>query len=167
MADPISAGVVGSALMPTAAAASIPTFAGAGALAAPFAAAPTLGIVPEFAPLMMSGNPLVSAMGSGIAGNPFVGTSQIVSGMGSPVSSGGFGKGILDTISGANKFMNQNPVTSQIGFGLARDLMAPEQPMQMAPMGQVQRGQPQPMDYMSLLNPQQSTVIRPQPISLI
>lgn len=167
MADPISAGIVGSAIMPTAAAASIPTLAGAGALAAPFAAAPALGVVPEFASLAMSGNPLVSAMGNGIVGNPFVGTSQIVSGMGSPVSSGGFGQGILDTISGANKFLNQNPTTSQIGFGLARDLMAPEQPMQMAPMGQVSRGQVQPMDYMNLLNPQQQTVIRPPQISLL
>jgi len=168
MGDPITAGVVGSALMPTAAAASIPTLAGAGALAAPFAAAPTLGVLPEFAPLMMSGNPLVSAMGSGIAGNPFVGTSQIVSGMGNPVSNGGFGQGILDTISGANKFMNQNPTTSQIGMGLARDLMAPEQPMPYAPQGQIQRGQSSPpMDYMSLLNPQNQTVIRPPQISLL
>jgi len=170
MADPISAGIVGSAILPTAAAASIPTLAGAGALAAPFAAAPALGVVPEFASLAMSGNPLVSAIGNGIAGNPFIGTSQIVGGMNgivNPASGGGFGQSILNTISGANKFMNQNPTTSQIGFGLARDLMAPEQPMPYAPAGQVNRSQIQPMDYMSLLNPQQQTVIRPPQISLL
>jgi hypothetical protein len=114
MADPITAGVVASSLMPTAgaaAAASIPTLAGVGALAAPLAAAPVaapaLGVMPEFASLAMSGNPLVSAMGSGMAGNPFIGTSQIVSGMSNPASGGGFGQSILNTISGANKFMNQ------------------------------------------------------------
>jgi hypothetical protein len=46
-------------------------------------------------------------------------------------------------------------------------LLGGQQQMQMAPMGQVQRGQVQPMDYMSLLNPQQQTVLRPQPISLL
>jgi len=63
--------------------------------------------------------------------------------------------------------MNQNPTTSQIGFGLARDLMAPEQQMQMAPAGQVNRGQIQPIDYMSLLNPQNQSVIRTPQISLL
>jgi hypothetical protein len=173
MADPITAGVVASSLMPTAgaAAASIPTLAGVGALAAPFAAAPVaapaLGVMPEFASLAMSGNPLVSAMGSGMAGNPFIGTSQIVSGMSNPASGGGFGQSILDSISAANKFMNQNPTTSQAGFGLAKDLMAPEQPMPYAPAGQVNRGQIQNTDYASLLNPQNKTVMRPPQISLL
>ena len=70
-------------------------------------------------------------------------------------------------IGAANKYLNQNPFTAQAGMSLAKSAFEPDQPMQMAPMGQVQRGQPQPMDYMSLLNPQQSTVIRPQPISLL
>jgi hypothetical protein len=42
-----------------------------------------------------------------------------------------------------------------------------EQPMQMAPSGQIQRGQIQPMDYMSLLNPQNQSVIRQPQISLL
>jgi hypothetical protein len=170
MADPITAGVVASSLMPTvgaATAASIPALAGAGALAAPFAAAPALGVAPEFASLAMSGNPLVSAMGSGIAGNPFIGTSQIISGMNNPVSSGGFGQSILSSIGDANKFMNQNPITSQLGMQLAGSAFAPDQQMQMAPSGQINRSQIQPMDYMSLLNPQQQSVIRPPQISLL
>ena len=77
------------------------------------------------------------------------------------------GQGIMNDVGGINRFMNQNPVTSQAGMGLAQNLMGQEQPMQMAPQGQVQRGQIQPMDYMSLLNPQQQSVIRPQPISLL
>lgn len=67
----------------------------------------------------------------------------------------------------ANKWMNQNPISSQLGFKLAEQAMqAPEQvPM---PGGMpVNRGQIQPMDYMSLLNPQQSPVIRTATPSLI
>jgi len=45
--------------------------------------------------------------------------------------------------------------------------MAPEQQMPMAPQGQIRQGQIQPMDYMSLLNPQNQTVIRPPQISLL
>ena len=75
--------------------------------------------------------------------------------------------GVKDVFSGANAFMKANPTTSQIGFGLARDAFQPDQPMPYAPQGQVQRGQIQPMDYMSLLNPQNQSVMRPQPISLL
>jgi len=75
--------------------------------------------------------------------------------------------GLGQDISAANTFMNQNPMTSQIGLGLAKDLMAPSQPIPYAQPGQIQRGQIAPMDYMSLLNPQGQSVMRPQPISLL
>ena len=75
--------------------------------------------------------------------------------------------GVKDAFSGANTFMNQNPFTAQAGMSLAKSAFEPEQPMQMAPAGQIQRGQIQPMDYMSLLNPQNQSVMRPQPISLL
>jgi hypothetical protein len=53
-------------------------------------------------------------------------------------------------------------------MSLAKSAFEPEQPMPYAPAGQVSRGQSAPpMDYMSLLNPQQQSVIRPQPISLL
>jgi len=85
--------------------------------------------------------------------------------LGQSVSSGFSALG--SDISGANKYLNQNPFTAQAGMSLAQSAFQPEQPMQMAPAGQVSRGQPQPMDYMSLLNPQQQTVARPQAFSLI
>jgi hypothetical protein len=75
--------------------------------------------------------------------------------------------GVKDVFSGANTFMNQNPFTAQAGMSLAKSAFEPEQAMPMAPAGQVQRGQVQPMDYMSLLNPQQQSVIRPPQISLL
>ena len=76
--------------------------------------------------------------------------------------------GVKDMFSGANTFMNQNPFTAQAGMSLAKSAFEPEQPMPYAPAGQVSRGQSAPpMDYMSLLNPQNQTVIRPQQISLL
>lgn len=75
--------------------------------------------------------------------------------------------GLGTDISAANKYLNQNPFTAQAGMSLAKSAFEPEQPIPMAPAGQVSRGQPQPMDYMSLLNPQQQTVARPQPFSLL
>lgn len=71
--------------------------------------------------------------------------------------------------SGANEigqFAQQNPVLTQMGMQTAQQMMQ-EQPTQMAPAGQVSRGQIQGGDFMSLLNPQQGQVIRPQPISLL
>jgi hypothetical protein len=76
-------------------------------------------------------------------------------------------KGLGQDISAANTWMNQNQTTSQIGFKLAQEaLQGPEQvpmpggmPVQRGPIGQV--------DYMSLLNPQQQTVLRPATPSLI
>jgi hypothetical protein len=79
---------------------------------------------------------------------------------------GGF-TGVKDAFGGLNTYMSQNPVTSQIGMQVARSAFEPEQPMPMAPAGQINRGQVQPMDYASLLNPQNQTVIRPPQISLL
>jgi hypothetical protein len=86
------------------------------------------------------------------------------------VISGGGVKGFSalgSDIGVANKYLNQNPFAAQAGMSLAKSAFEPEQPIPMAPAGQVSRGQPQPMDYMSLLNPQQQIVARPQPFSLI
>ena len=71
--------------------------------------------------------------------------------------------------SGANQFgqyAERNPQLTNQALGYAKESMRQPQ-AQMAPAGQINRGQVQQMDYMSLLNPQQSTVLRPQPISLL
>jgi len=167
MADPVSGSIIAAELAPTVAA-TIPELAATTALSAPFAAAPALGVTPEFAPLMMSGNSMVSAMGNGMAA-----PLQTSGGMGGgslfgfDTTGGGIGQGIMEQLGQVNKFMNQNPVTTQLGMKAAGSLLPQQQHMQMAPAGQISRGQVQPMDYMSLLNPQQSTVIRPQSISLL
>jgi len=118
--------------------------------------------------------------GGGFAGGGYgsVGPSgfSALSGSAAPAASGGMFSGMTmpstltglgQDISAANAFMNQNPMTSQIGLGLAKDLMAPSQPIPYAQPGQIQRGQIAPTDYMSLLNPQGQSVMRPQPISLL
>lgn len=83
-------------------------------------------------------------------------------GMTMPSTITGLGK----DISAANTWMNQNPITSQVGLKLAQDMLKTE-PVQMPGGMPVNRGQIQPMDYMSLLAPQQSQVLRPATPSLI
>ena len=104
----------------------------------------------------------IMGAGAGFAGNNLAAAPTFMQQLGGGVT------GVKDAFSGANTYMNQNPFTSQAGMSLAKSAFEPEQPMQMAPMGQVQRSQPAPpMDYMSLLNPQQQSVIRPPQISLL
>ena len=124
---------------------------------------------------------LTGAAGGGFAGG-FSGATG--SGVGGGFTGGGYGSvgagaptfgqqfvggltGVKDAFSGANTYLNQNPFTAQAGMSLAKSAFEPEQPMQMAPQGQIRQGQVQPMDYMSLLNPQQQSVIRPPQISLL
>ena len=135
MGDPITAGVVGSVLMPSAGVAL---------------AAPTL----------------TSALGTGLAAGGGMGGGSLFGFEGPGAALGRFIDPFTSAVSGANTFMNQNPVTSQIGMQAASSLMQPQQ-AQFSPSGQVSRGQIQPMDYMSLLNPQQQSVIRPPQISLL
>ena len=131
-------------------------------------------------------NPIQGAMmggALGAAGGAFTGGAMGAGGAGGGFAGGGYGSvgaaptfgqqfvggltGVKDAFSGANTYLNQNPFTAQAGMSLAKSAFEPEQPMQMAPQGQIRQGQVQPMDYMSLLNPQQQSVIRPQPISLL
>jgi hypothetical protein len=72
----------------------------------------------------------------------------------------------MDRVGSVGQFAQQNPVLTGMAMQSAQQMMQrPEVPM--APAGQISRGQIQGGDYMSLLNPQQSTVLRPQPISLL
>jgi len=125
--------------------------------------------------LVSGGNTIKGAlMNASLAAGSGKGASAIDSGYGSGGESlFGFdptfksvGSDIFSGIKGANTFMNQNPVSTQMGMQLAKSLLQ-EEPIQYAPSGQINRGQITPMDYMSLLNPQNQTVIRPPQISLL
>lgn len=132
------------------------------------------------------GNPLQGALLGGLtgaAGGAFTGGAMGAGGAGGGFAGGGYGSvgaaptfgqqvvggltGVKDAFGGINTYMNRNPVTSQIGMQVAKSAFEPEQPMPYAPQGQIRQGQVQPMDYMSLLNPQQQSVIRPPQISLL
>ena len=111
-------------------------------------------------------NPANAAL---IAGQPAAGYAA--SSLSSPTfmqQIGGGLTGVKDAFGGANTYLNQNPFTAQAGMSLAKSAFEPEQPIPYAPAGQIQRGQSAPpMDYMSLLNPQNQSVIRQPQISLL
>jgi len=132
---------------------------------------PAKGLAMNAAALAGSGggfNPL-SGGGYGSVGVPSAGGGYGAGGeslFGFDPSISGVGQGVMEGIKGINTFANQNPVTTRLGMETASSLMQEPQ-VQYAQPGQVQRGQIQPMDYMSLLNPQGQSVMRPQPISLL
>ena len=64
------------------------------------------------------------------------------------------------------QYAQQNPALTQMAMQSAQQAMRQPQ-AQFAPAGQISRGQIQGGDFMSLLNPQQGSVIRQQPISLL
>ena len=115
-------------------------------------------VAPTIAELAGSGA-IVSGM-TGAAAAPTL-TSALTTGL---ATGGGMGAGSI---------FGQGGALSNVGQGLSvfnqanQAFGGNQQPMQMAPAGQISRGQIQPMDYMSLLNPQNQTVIRPPQISLL
>jgi hypothetical protein len=125
-------------------------------------------------------NPVATAMTTGPSGAISVEAAKTGLFAGSPVTtpfvSSGTSTGLIpssmyeptfmDKIGSVGKFAQNNPYLTQMGMQTAQQAM--QQPeAQFAPAGQVNRGQIQGGDYMSLLNPQQGTVLRPQPISLL
>jgi hypothetical protein len=72
----------------------------------------------------------------------------------------------MDRVGSVSKYAERNPVLTQMAMQSAQQaLQQPE--ARMAPAGQISRGEIKGGDYYSLLNPQQGTVLRPQPISLL
>jgi hypothetical protein len=128
-------------------------------------------------------------------GNPITGAlmnASVLAGSGGGFTNGGYGSvGIggqtasvpaannamtetfLQKIGGTGNVFGQGGLMSQAGQGLSvynqanQAFGGNDAPMQMAPAGQISRAQIQPIDYMSLLNPQQQSVIRPPQISLL
>jgi hypothetical protein len=90
-----------------------------------------------------------------------------------PTANNALNETFLQRIGGTGNVFGQGGLMSQAGQGLSvynqanQAFGGNDAPMQMAPAGQVSRGQIQPIDYMSVLNPQQQSVIRPPQISLL
>lgn len=72
----------------------------------------------------------------------------------------------LGGLKNVGQYVQDKPQLTQMAAQAAQQQMQRRQ-APMAQPGQVSRSAIQPMDYMSLLNPQQGTVLRPQPISLL
>jgi len=72
----------------------------------------------------------------------------------------------LGGLKNVGQYVQDNPQLTKMAAQTAQQQMQRKQ-APMAQPGQVSRSAIQPMDYMSLLNPQQGTVLRPQPISLL
>jgi len=136
--------------------------------------------------LVAGGNPITGALmnasmlaGSGGATNPTVGsfspdfmnTGKVI--QSAPAANNALNETFLQRIGGTGNIFGQGGTLSQVGQGLNvynqanQAFGGNDAPMQYAPAGQINRGQIQPMDYMSLLNPQNQTVIRPPQISLL
>lgn len=126
-----------------------------------------MGAVQAFTTGAPTATPLnVEAMKTVFAGSPtaapFV-SSGTSTGM---IPSSLYEPTMMDRFASVGQYAQQNPVLTQMAMQTANQAM--QQPeAQFAPAGQVNRGQIQGGDYMSLLNPQQGTVLRPQPISLL
>ena len=142
------------------------------------AAAPTAGSLMAAAPT--AANPAIASF-TGQAVSPAMSTifANPTSAIGSSAIGGGPTTGLINSsiapsfmenissgFEGIGQYAQQNPVLTNQALSSAQQMMQQEQP-QFAPAGQVNRGQIQGGDYMSLLNPQQDTVLRPQRISLL
>ena len=161
---------------------------GAGLAAGGSALAPTLGTG-----LAAGGAEAAAAGGAGLAGTGLTaGSGMLAPGLGASMGAAGgasaAGTGLIaptvaeGTIGlaapqtrmqslggmagGTASWIKDNPLLAQRALDTASSSMQ-EAPPQFAPAGQISRGQPmQQSDLMSLLNPQQSSVLRPKPISL-
>lgn len=130
------------------------------------------GRLPSAAPSIAYQTPL------GVEGMKSAGGGIFSGGMSSPAPfvSSGTSTGLIpssmyeptfmDRVGSVGQYAQQNPVLTGMAMQSAQQMMQrPEAPT--APAAQISRGQIQGGDYMSLLNPQQNTVLRPQPISLL
>jgi hypothetical protein len=122
----------------------------------------------QAAPAGIFANPVAYTPSSNVAVDRSFGTLESM--LNPNIQSSSMAPSFMEQVgSGAGQvgqYAQNNPYLTQMAMQSAQQAM--QQPQaQMAPAGQVSRGQIQGGDYMSLLNPQQGTVLRPQPISLL
>lgn len=159
MADPVTL----AAIAETAAAAA-PAAAETAAVALPAAetvaassAIPGLvsSAAPELAGASSFANPLTQAMATGANGFPL--NASIGQTMAAEPS-------YWDQFT---KFTQQNPVLTQMGFSTAKDMLTPQQIHAAPAMISQGRGQSQPVDWNTAMNPYKQTMQQNKPISLL
>lgn len=112
-----------------------------------------------FNPAAIFANPTSAIGGTAIGGGPSTG---LINASIAPT----FMENVKSGFEGLSNYTKENSVLNQMAMQSAQQMMRQQEP-KMAPAVPITRGQIQGADYMSLLNPQQSPVIRPQPISLL
>jgi hypothetical protein len=130
-----------------------PALAGQAAMTAGSSAIP--GLVSASPAVFTGANPLVNAMATGANGFPV--NASIGQTMAAEPS-------YWDQFT---KFTQQNPVLAQMGFSTAKDLMTPERINAAPAMITQGRGQSQPVDWASAMNPYKQTMPQNKPISLL
>lgn len=177
----LGGGVMGAASAMGGAAAGTGIGAGGAAIPGVMGAVPASVVTPGIASSVFGGATGMGATGAlpGIMGSlptslgstvmPNIAASSI-GGASIPLAAAApstFGSTLANIPSAISQGVSSNPNLAMAGLNTAKEMMQ-QQPVQFAPAGQVNRGQQMPQsDYMSLLNPQQSSVLRPQPISLL
>jgi hypothetical protein len=151
MADPITLAAIAES-----ASAAAPAIVPAAEAAAP---AVVPGLVSSAAPELVGasafGNPLVDAMATGANGFPV--NASIGQTMAADPS-------YWDQFT---KFTQQNPVLTQMGFQAGEKMLTPQQIHASPAMISQGRGQTQPVDWASAMNPYKQTMPQNKPISLL
>jgi len=118
---------------------------------------------------------LMPAVGTATAASipTLAGAGALVGGMGGAAAAPSITGALTNGLATGSSLFGQGGMLSQANQGLSvfnqanQAFGGGDQQMQMAPVGQIQRSQIQPIDYMSLLNPQNQSVIRTPQISLL
>ena len=118
---------------------------------------------------------LMHAVGTATAASipTLAGAGALVGGMGGAAAAPSITGALTNGLATGSSLFGQGGMLSQANQGLSvfnqanQAFGGGDQQMQMAPVGQIQRSQIQPIDYMSLLNPQNQSVIRTPQSSLL
>lgn len=120
-------------------------------------------IAPSFAVNPLTASMVAGAAGAGMGGGSLFGFDPTL---------GGIGQGVMEAFKGP--IFGQSGMLSNVGQAagaynqIGQALGYGQQPRMPGVGASVrQGGQIQPVDYMSLLNPQQQNVLRPAPVSLL
>lgn len=130
-----------------------PALAGQAAMTAGSSAIP--GLIASSPAVFAGANPLVNAMATGANGFPI--NASIGQTMAAEPS-------YWDQFT---KFTQQNPVLTQMGFSTAKDMLTPERINAAPAMITQGRGQSQPVDWASAMNPYKQTMPQNKQISLL
>jgi hypothetical protein len=183
MAEPVSATLAAQLAANAAAAAAPEILATTAAAALPTAAAAVPaasyaipGLVSSATPALAGTTAASSAIPGLIGSSPavFAGANPLVNAMATGANGFPINASIGQTMAAEpsywdqfTKFTQQNPVLTQMGFSTAKDMLTPERINAAPAMITQGRGQSQPVDWASAMNPYKQTMPQNKQISLL